>query len=740
MATSNPPRPETVEEASPSLPLYAAGLLATICGLQCVNVTVEDSSLTVTTLLLTVIGYFFSYGCRWLRVPPMVIKVLGGALIAYFVYGAVTGVLDLDALSPSAGGQRDLRLATLLAWGLVLWSWMLISDVMLLFSGVISVAIVGLVSSTNSQSTEILVYFSLLIFAMLFLLIHQFYLQNRGLASAQESRRDPLRMIATQASLAAACVLVVFVLSSLFIVPVQMVTGNMSLASAIRGLASLNPGNPATPGSTINISDNGDLQIGMGTGWSASTEVVAHVVPSDRQPHYWRGRTYDTYDGRGWASSTQDQQFALNLASPSDQSQSERFIVPGARGEGEVDPEPRPRLVTLVSVQGVTQNLLAASEPVQIGARAGEIEELDSSPDRSITLGNRNYSHFRYAVASVLTPDPMEPHVQIALRRAENAPIPPAVRARYLTGLSNGLTTPEDVAYFQQLVDRIVADMPPVRRTRIDKALAIRNFIANRAVYSLSTPAIPQDSEHVRNFLDTNREGYCDMFASSMAVLCRVAGLPSRVATGFAPGEAKADGFDLRAMDKHAWVEVYFPKYGWLTFDPTIGTRTDGSVPSASGGAKPGLAGWFRSLLHAGPMVLLLGGAIASIIFYVLKIEWFDRIRGRRRPRSVTGPEARAQTEIGIAYQQASHAIARLGLPRLTGETPAEYADRARPFLQDTAHRLGLELSAETFDEITQRFILAKYARVVGEPIDAGEFLRAARRARWVSKFRFGRA
>ena len=389
--------------------LYAAGLLATICGLQCVNVTVDDSSLTATTLLLTVIGYFFSYGCRWLRVPPAIIKVLGGALVAYFVYGAATGMLDLNTLAPSESGQRDLRLASLLSWGLVLWSWMLISDVMMLFSGLIAVALIGLISSSNSQSTEILIYFCLLIFAMLFLFIHQFYLQNRDLAGSLERGRDPLRMLGTQAALAGGCALLVFVLGGLIIVPAQMALGGLSLTQAIRGLASLNAANAAAPSSALNISDSGDLQIGQGTGWSASAEVVAHVVPSDRQPHYWRGRTYDVYDGRSWTSSTQDQISALDVQPPTDDIPAERFAVPPPEGERIPSDKARRRMFALVTVQGVTQNLISASEPVQVAGRPGEIEELDISPDRAISLGSRPYSHFRYAVTSALTPDPDGP-------------------------------------------------------------------------------------------------------------------------------------------------------------------------------------------------------------------------------------------------------------------------------------------------------------------------------------------
>ncbi len=115
------------------------------------------------------------------------------------------------------------------------------------------------------------------------------------------------------------------------------------------------------------------------------------------------------------------------------------------------------------------------------------------------------------------------------------------------------------------------------------KRFAIRAWVANRCVYSLAVPPIPPEADHVHAFLGDTRRGYCDMFASSMAVLCRTAGIPARLATGFAPGDPDGDSFNLRGEDKHAWTEVYFPRVGWVAFDPTAGSRTDGTVPNAQG-------------------------------------------------------------------------------------------------------------------------------------------------------------
>ena len=76
-----------------------------------------------------------------------------------------------------------------------------------------------------------------------------------------------------------------------------------------------------------------------------------------------------------------------------------------------------------------------------------------------------------------------------------------------------------------------------------------------------------------------------------MTMLCRAAGLPARLATGFAPGEQDGQTYNLRALDKHAWTEVYFPGEGWLAFDPTAGDADGRFHPHQDGGAFPvGLA------------------------------------------------------------------------------------------------------------------------------------------------------
>jgi transglutaminase-like putative cysteine protease len=85
------------------------------------------------------------------------------------------------------------------------------------------------------------------------------------------------------------------------------------------------------------------------------------------------------------------------------------------------------------------------------------------------------------------------------------------------------------------------------------------------------TPDVPQDTYPLRSFLFEDQAGYCQQFAGSMALMLRMVGIPARVVSGFAPGsfDAERGVYEVRDLDAHAWVEVYFRRIGWVTFDPT---------------------------------------------------------------------------------------------------------------------------------------------------------------------------
>ena len=65
------------------------------------------------------------------------------------------------------------------------------------------------------------------------------------------------------------------------------------------------------------------------------------------------------------------------------------------------------------------------------------------------------------------------------------------------------------------------------------------------------------------------KRGYCMYYATAMVMLLRHEGIPARFVEGFLPGERVGMQETVRTQNAHAWVEVYFPRFGWVTFDPT---------------------------------------------------------------------------------------------------------------------------------------------------------------------------
>jgi transglutaminase-like putative cysteine protease len=103
-----------------------------------------------------------------------------------------------------------------------------------------------------------------------------------------------------------------------------------------------------------------------------------------------------------------------------------------------------------------------------------------------------------------------------------------------------------------------------------DRALAIEKHLRSTFGYSLDPPAI-EPKDPIGSFLFKSKQGYCEYFAAAMAVMLRTLGIPSRLVNGFQTGSYNRVGKDfvVRARDAHSWVEVYFPPYGWVPFDPT---------------------------------------------------------------------------------------------------------------------------------------------------------------------------
>ncbi|NWF70748.1 MAG: transglutaminase domain-containing protein [Chloroflexi bacterium] len=124
----------------------------------------------------------------------------------------------------------------------------------------------------------------------------------------------------------------------------------------------------------------------------------------------------------------------------------------------------------------------------------------------------------------------------------------------------------------RQLARQIVAEANA--STPYDQAKAIERWLRRNITYNETIPQPPLGRDPVDWLLfdpQQGRQGYCNYYASAMIVMLRALGIPARMAAGFAQGdwEPLEQRYVVEERDAHTWVEVYFPNYGWIEFEPT---------------------------------------------------------------------------------------------------------------------------------------------------------------------------
>ena len=97
----------------------------------------------------------------------------------------------------------------------------------------------------------------------------------------------------------------------------------------------------------------------------------------------------------------------------------------------------------------------------------------------------------------------------------------------------------------------------------------MQRYLVDGHRFRYTTDVPPPGEVPLVDFLLRSHAGYCQHFAGAAALLLRMAGVPSRMVTGFATGVRTERGFVAQDVDAHAWIEVYFEDLGWVPFDPT---------------------------------------------------------------------------------------------------------------------------------------------------------------------------
>jgi transglutaminase-like putative cysteine protease len=267
-------------------------------------------------------------------------------------------------------------------------------------------------------------------------------------------------------------------------------------------------------------------------------------------------------------------------------------------------------------------------------------------------------------------------------------PLDPQLLARYLQ-------LPAIPAQVREIAQRIAGSEP----TQYRKALALQQFLRG-FTYDIDVAAGHSYNDLV-GFLTRSKRGYCEQFSAAMAVMARTLGIPARVAIGFGFGHrVNSNIYQVTTNEAHAWTEIYFAGYGWLTFEPTprngvarvprYATEETPAAPSASptasATASPSSTSsanprdpadkskdpsnvdttddagttWIRRAIKLGVVV-----TVALIIIVI--------VRWRRRSTWIDHPPHEA---VAARYVDFLRWCASAGLARAPGETPTEHATR----------------------------------------------------------------
>lgn len=405
-----------------------------------------------------------------------------------------------------------------------------------------------------------------------------------------------------------------------------------------------------------------------------------------------------------------------------------------------------------------TNVLFSAGQPLAIDLR--EKSGL-SSPGFRVDAGGELRANLQgKAVRYVIYADLASPS-RAALAAAPSGPLPQGISTHYLT--------PRDE--IPSAVRRLGTRLARGKPNALAKVDAVLAHLRQGFRYSRRLPNTG-DADPIAHFLLEGRAGHCEYFASAMVLLLRAGGVPARVVTGFLGGAWNQYGeyVAVRQGDAHAWVEVWFPGHGWVTFDPTPSV---GLEPLAGNGflhrmqmlldsmrmrwqrwvieydvheqmvlfdsmrkglghlrQRAGKALEGRSLWISLAVIASAAGFMALVLFVVRRRRRIPE--DPRQPQGPRGPTLRLTRRIAILLR----ALSRLGLTRRPGETILELAERLDAALP------GLSPSAE---ELVRTYYRLRYsgaspdqAAVVALEQGSDDLLRALRARREELRARSG--
>ena len=279
----------------------------------------------------------------------------------------------------------------------------------------------------------------------------------------------------------------------------------------------------------------------LALGGPRQIEPIAIMDVAANAGRYWRGTVYDRFNGDGWESTAET-----------------RLVVSPDRPLTQPSYLARePITATVTSYLSSSGMLYFPHQPERTDRQAkftvfspNDTQDIINTVSRYVIYEGRSYQV--WGSASTAVDDQL---------RLAGADYPDWVQERYLQ-------LPADFSpLIVELADSIAGDLP----TPYDKAAALTTWLRANLTYNEAVQAPPQDVDALEYFLFETREGYCNYYASSLAVMLRSQGVPARMVAGYARGawQEELGLYRVYSNDAHTWVEVFFPGYGWVEFEPT---------------------------------------------------------------------------------------------------------------------------------------------------------------------------
>ncbi|HEY2917142.1 MAG TPA: transglutaminase domain-containing protein [Candidatus Limnocylindrales bacterium] len=320
-------------------------------------------------------------------------------------------------------------------------------------------------------------------------------------------------------------------------------------------------GGNARPGGLLGFGANA-ITTGLWSPQSDQVAFTAQLPSNDTRKYKWRAGTYAVYTLYGWSWGTthdlnRDAQAGLLTGTGDDPTRDigrtelriritpEALVDPSALSPQTINWVDRPATVLGVGEQNRFATVeLGGSGPYVVDALVPNLGDQDNGlTENRLRAAGRNYPTDVSATYLQVPDGAIGPAAQAVLDAVET-----------------------------ELGGRDKAEAQP-----FDLARALEAYLRDGDNFHYATDVQTQVRASCNGLSTVEcfariRTGYCEYYASEMAILLRKAGIPARIAYGFLPGSRDSDGTEtVTGTDQHWWVEVYFPRNGWFEFDPTGG-------------------------------------------------------------------------------------------------------------------------------------------------------------------------